>query len=453
MKTRIITYLSLSSILVIFIAQAYVVYSNLQLTIDFSTREIDAVLNEALKKELDIRKDYLNDSTVLNINPNSTTESDIKDYSAKDFLVYETSENTVDNSDLSGLLCTFINELISEKIPLNIIMLDSLAKDILKRHNIQSQFVINITDNRSNKVIESSKKKFTYSGFLIRSKYLQLDTKDKNSLQLILINPLAHIIKKMGILLATSFVLSLLCFYGLWFMHKTLTKQKKLMEVKNDFFENTAHELKRPVAQLHLALEALSKPTAKENSSVSERYMTISKEATKDMSEKITMIMALSMAEEGIFKLNYSKFNLLEEVKKLKVQFSTIAEKEVNITIESKDIDYNIMADKDHLRQCIANLLDNAIKYSGDSVKIFIKIEKINDSLRLTVKDNGIGIETDKINKLFEKYTRLNSEQNSTAGFGIGLSYVKTVIEKHYGKIEVKSVTGIGSEFSLNIPV
>jgi signal transduction histidine kinase len=111
------------------------------------------------------------------------------------------------------------------------------------------------------------------------------------------------------------------------------------------------------------------------------------------------------------------------------------------------------MADKDHLRQCIANLLDNAIKYSGDSVKIFIIIQKLNDSLRLTVKDNGIGIETDKINKLFEKYTRLNSEQNSTAGFGIGLSYVKTVIEKHYGKIEVKSVTGIGSEFSLNIPV
>jgi len=406
----------------------------------------------AFKKELDVRQNYISDNSELHINSYPINNNTVV-LNSKDFYLSDKCENTIDNSDISDMFCTLINEYISEKISLNLFNLDSITNNILKQHNIQSQFSINIVDNQTKNVIKSSKKLFSTSGFLIRSKYLQLDTKNKNSLQLILLNPLSHIIKKMGILLVSSFILSLLCFYGLWFMHRTLSRQKKLMEVKNDFFGNTAHELKRPVAQLHLALEALSKPATKENSIVRERYMAISKDATKDMSEKITMIMVLSMAEEGIFKLNYSKFNFLEVVKKLKEQFSTIAEKEVNITIESTDNNYNIMADKDHLRQCVANLLDNAIKYSGDSVNITINLQMLHNSLLLSIKDNGIGIESDKINQLFEKYTRLNSEHNSTTGFGIGLSYVKTVVEKHTGHVEVRSEAGKGSEFSILIPV
>ena len=269
---------------------------------------------------------------------------------------------------------------------------------------------------------------------------------------MVLVNPFDIILKRMGLLLISSLLLTIICMVAFRQLFLILARQKKMLEVKNDFFGNTAHELKRPVAQLHLALEALSKPATLDNTAKRERYLAISTEATRDMSEKITMIMTLSMAEEGVFKLNYSRFNLLEEVQKLKEQFSGVADKEVTIQIENAADDCTIQADRDHLRQCLANLLDNAIKYSGGSVLISITLKKLKDSLCISVKDNGIGINADKLERIFDKYTRLNNETGSPTGFGIGLSYVKTVVEKHKGSIEVQSELQTGSEFRVYLP-
>ncbi|MEA4981872.1 MAG: HAMP domain-containing sensor histidine kinase [Paludibacter sp.] len=453
MKTKIITYSSVFSILLVLFIQAYVIYSNFQLTIEYTTREIDYILNEALKEELDIRQELISDSTALAMNTYHNKKSENIDLYSNDFILSGNSKDSFDNSDISDMLSTLINECISEIIPLNLNILDSITNELLKQHKINSEFSINLFDYRSNKIIKSSKENFSSSIFLIHSKHLLLDTQSKNSLQLVLINPLALIIKKMGILLLSSLILSLLGFYGLWFLHRTLNRQKKLMEVKNDFFGNTAHELKRPVAQLHLALDALSKPVTKENAGIRERYLKISKEATKDMSEKITMIMTLAMAEEGIFKLNYSNFNLFEEVQKIKEQFTSVAEKKPQITLESNEQSCFIEGDRDHLMQSVANLLDNAIKYSGTSVNIIINIQKLSNFLRLSIKDDGIGIEPDKTDRIFEKYTRLQNGETSVSGFGIGLSYVKAVIEKHAGTIEVESTVGKGSVFIINLPV
>ncbi|MEA4937192.1 MAG: HAMP domain-containing sensor histidine kinase [Paludibacter sp.] len=453
MRTKVITYSSIFSILLILLIQAYVIYCNFQLTIEYTTREIDYILNEALKEELDIRQESISDSTELAMNSYQNKKDEDIELNSNDFILSDDSKNSFDNNDISDMISTVINECISEKIPLNLHVLDSITNEILKQHNINSEFSINLFDYQSNKIINSSKEHFSSSIFLIHSKHLLLDTKSKNSLQLVLINPLALVIKKMGILLLSSLILSLLGFYGLWFLHQTLTRQKKLMEVKNDFFGNTAHELKRPVAQLHLALDALSKPVTKENVNIRERYLKISKEATKDMSEKITMIMTLAMAEEGIFKLNYSNFNLLDEVHKVKEQFTSVIEKKPQIILESNDQSCYIAGDKDHLMQCIANLLDNAIKYSGNSVNIIINLQRLQNSLRLSVKDDGIGIEPDKTDRIFEKYIRLQNGEASVSGFGIGLSYVKAVIEKHAGNIEVKSSVGKGSEFIINLPL
>lgn len=449
MKTKFITYSSILSILLVLLIQAYVIYCNFQLTIEYTSREIDAVLNTAFKKDLDSRQLQIKEE--ITIIPPFTSENSLTYQMPKDKTSTKDT-NKIDNDDLMGIITTMLNEHTSKKVPLNLATLDSLTNIILNNHNIHSYFSINLIDNKLNKIIKSSKKQKSAPLFLIHSKYLQLDTKNEKSLQLVLINPLALIIKKMGILLLSSLLLSLLGFYGLWFLHNTLNRQKKMMEIKNDFFGNTAHELKRPVAQLHLALDALSKPAIKENDNIRERYLSISKDATKDMSEKITMIMTLAMDEEGIFKLNYSSFNLFEEIHKLKEQFTSVTNKKTQIILDSNDISFCITADKDHLVQSVANLLDNAIKYSGNSVNIIINLLKSNNSLRLSVKDDGIGIDPQKIDCIFEKYSRLQTSEVHVSGFGIGLSYVKAVVDKHAGNIEVASSVGIGSEFIINIP-
>lgn len=447
MKTRLITYLSASGILLILLLQAYIVYDNYKQTRVFLTRESSAVLESAFRKELSIRvKTYKHLIKEDNITAPPAAPS--KKNTAR---VDMSKMNSIADNAL-GTIELAINNLVSNFVPLNVNQLDTVTGPILMARNISSKYIVRIIDSKSNKVLEHSKETFHASIFTIPSKPLLVDFQRNKSLQLVLINPFANIFKRMGTLLTSSLLLALFGVYGLWFLFRTLARQRKLMEVKNDFFGNTAHELKRPVSQLHLALEALSAPAIDGNKAKKERYLAISKEATKDMSEKITMIMTLSMAEEGVFRLNYSHFNLMEEVEKLKEQFSTVSDKEVSIKIENTAGDVSIEADKDHLLQCIANLIDNAIKYSGVSVLIFITIQKVKDSLRVSVRDNGIGIKPEKIGRVFDKYTRLNTEPGSPTGFGIGLSYVKTVVEKHAGHIEVKSEIEKGSEFIVYLP-
>ncbi len=454
MKIRLMTIFSILGVLLIFLAQTYIVYSNFNQTRDFLTRETNAVIEEAFKSELDMRQQSRVRGSKLEVIPPARTEKNNTvfnlDKTGKGSKKVE--NNSIDNHDVIGLINTATHLYVSKSVPLDIQRLDSITSTILEKRNIHSDFVVRKVQPVSEEVLQSSKETFSASRFLIKSNYLALDFEEKESLQLVLINPLGSIFKRIGTLLISSFLLSLFCFYGLWFLFRTLNRQKKLMEVKNDFFGNTAHELKRPVAQLHMAIEALMKPTIYEHPAKRDRYLSISRDATKDMAEKINMIMTLSMAEEGVFKLNYSHFNLLEEVQKLKEQFQTVTDKKVNIHIEKTSEDFQINADRDHIRQCLANLLDNAVKYSGDSVLISIHLQRLKDSLNISVKDNGIGIEAVKLKSVFEKYTRLNNENGSPSGFGIGLNYVKTVIEKHAGSVEVKSEKGKGSEFILCMP-
>lgn len=444
MKTKLITYLSVAGILLIILSQGYIVYENYNQTRIFLTRESNVILEEAFSNELNLRNSVYEHlrNTAQNIKLNNTTST----------VSYDVNNYKELRNNIPLFVKLVVNDGVSKLIPINLHNLDSITEQILESKKIYSKFIVHIIDNKTHRILNQSKESFHFSFFLISSTHLNIDLENKRSLQLVLINPFASIFKRMGTLLVSSFLLALFCSYGLWFLFQTLARQKKLMEVKNDFFGNTAHELKRPVAQLHLALDALARSSIYSNDTKRERYLAISKEATRDMSEKITMIMTLSMAEEGVFKLNYSEFNVLEEVQKLKDFFSMVAGKDVNIEMDAPPDDYSINADRDHLRQCMANLLDNAIKYSGSSVRITISLQKQKDALNMSFKDNGIGIAPEKIKLVFEKYTRLNTNTGTPSGFGIGLSYVKTVIEKHAGRIEVNSELGKGSEFLMVLP-
>ncbi|MDD4970408.1 MAG: HAMP domain-containing sensor histidine kinase [Paludibacter sp.] len=442
-----ITFFSVICILLILGSQAYIIYDNYKLTRKSLIRESDAILETAFRKDLSIRHKtfkHLRKEDDIIAPPPQTAKNTIKVDMSK---YNDLGNNTLGTIDLA------INYVVGTLVPLNLNRLDSITGTILKARGINSTYTVNIIDPISNKVLAESKKGMKGSVFVIHSKILLIDFQRNKSLQLLLINPFTSIFKRMGILLITSFLLSLFCFYALWFLFRTLARQKKLIEIKNEFFGHTAHELKRPVAHLHMALEALSNPAIDENKLKKERYLAISKDATRDMSEKITMIMTLSMAEEGVFNLNYSEFDINSVITDLREKFMALSDKKIAIQFENQDEKVIVRADRDHISQTIANLIDNAIRYSKESVQILITTQKIKKTLVLLVKDNGIGIKPEKINQVFEKYVRLNPEAGSPAGFGIGLSYVKAVVDKHSGRIELKSEVSIGSEFILYLPV
>ena len=445
-KSQIITYVSIACLLAIFLSLVYIVSDYYSIVRYSLQKEINSVLEDSYQKEFNIRDKALRDSPLRAVAPPPAP-------TAKNSIVFDMRKMHVKSKGGARDMIIALDLVLSIKTPMNFHRLDSFVSEVLASRKISSEYALQLINPKTGKILQSSGKHFDSSGLLIYSEPFPLDFENKKALQLVLVNPFKSIFERMGMLLVFSFLLSIGCLYGLWWMFRIQSRQKKLMDVKNDFFGNTAHELKRPVAQLRLALEALSKSSVLNNEEKRNRYLAISQEATRDMGEKINMIMTLSMTEEGVFKLNYSQFNLVEEVHKLKEKFTAVAGKEIQINIDTKEENLTLKADRDHVCQCIANLIDNAIKYSGVSVAISITLQRIKDTLRVSVADNGMGIAPEKINHIFDKYFRVNAGEGMPDGFGIGLSYVKAVVEKHNGRIEVSSERQKGSEFRMYLPV
>lgn len=136
----------------------------------------------------------------------------------------------------------------------------------------------------------------------------------------------------------------------------------------------------------------------------------------------------------------------------LRERFAGSATKHVDIQTIFETDNLTITADRRLLGQCFANLVDNAIKYSGLEVQIMITVRRTGHNMVVSVKDNGFGIPAGKLPDIFDKYSRAHAENKKINGYGIGLNYVKTIVEKHGGKVEVTSQEGTGSEFSVLLP-
>jgi len=174
--------------------------------------------------------------------------------------------------------------------------------------------------------------------------------------------------------------------------------------------------------------------------------------ATSELNDTINMIVALARLEEGLLVLKKEPVNLKNLFEELKSRIESYAVKKIEIqTIYNAD-ETMVIGDKDLLNQCFANLIDNAIKYSNAEVLIVITIRKTGHWIVVSIKDNGYGIAQEKLPVIFDKYTRVNDDNTKINGFGIGLNYVKTIVEKHKGKVEVSSQPGVGSEFSVFLP-
>ena len=344
------------------------------------------------------------------------------------------------------------DEYTSLKFPIIIEKIDSITKQILNSRGIFSDYSVNLINRASGKIIQQSKTNFSPSLFVISSGYLQTDFANKKSLQLVLVNPFGIIIKRLGLMLLTSLVFSIICLLAFGYLKRILAKQKQLVAFKNDFLGTIVHELKRPVASLSFNLDCLSLPAFIDDKSKHELLVSRSMNATAELNDTINMIVALAKVEEGLLTLNKEPINLNQLFEELRGKFVSYPVKKVDIQTVYETKDVSVTGDANLLSQCFANLIDNAIKYSGNEVLIIITIRKTGHWIVVSIKDNGYGIPEEKLPVIFDKYSRAHTENTKINGFGIGLNYVKTIVEKHKGTVEVKSQQGLGSEFSVLLP-
>jgi len=441
-----IIYIVTTCIFLIFVAQGYLVMDYFSTTRSGLIRESDAILEETFKQDLNLRnkiyKHIVGEDTLKQIPPHTKANTVNFDMSFKQV----SHENVLNSLELT------INSFISQTVPINIRTLDSVTSTVLRSRNIKSEFDIRLIDLKSDKTLSQSKPNKGLTIFQIPSQKLNIDLDKKQALQLTLLNPFGEILKRMGLMFLSSLSLAFICLLAFRYLIKILAKQKQLVTFKNEFLSNIAHELKRPVASLTFNLDCLSIPGTQTNPQQLQQLITRSVNATTELNDTITMIVSLSKAEEGLLQLNKTNVHIGQMLEQLENHFRSGQTKPLSIRIVLNTEQLTIKADEQLLHQCFANLMDNAIKYSGDDVEITVTVSAINSFVQIAVKDNGLGIPNEKLPNIFDKYTRAHTVEKKINGFGIGLNYVKTIVEKHKGHIELSSEVGKGSEFRVLLP-
>jgi two-component system phosphate regulon sensor histidine kinase PhoR len=254
------------------------------------------------------------------------------------------------------------------------------------------------------------------------------------------------------VLLSALFLLTL--FFSFLSTVSLVRRQKRLSRVKADFLNNMTHELKTPIASIGLAAEMLSKPVVASAPEKVTRYAAVVKDESNRLQTLVDHVLMSAMLEESKVRLNKQKINLSELVENVLNKFRyRIDDQSGNLEVSLQPEIPPVYLDKLHITNVLSNLLDNAIKYSRGAPDIRVNLRCINNWIVLSVSDKGIGIRSEEKDLIFKNLYRSHTgNQHDVKGFGIGLFYVKKIVELHGGKVTVESESGVGSVFEVHLP-
>ena len=261
--------------------------------------------------------------------------------------------------------------------------------------------------------------------------------------------PFFYLFKKMGGLLAASFFLLSLTTGCFIYMLHTILRQKRLSEIKNDFINNMTHELKTPIATVTAAVEAMMNYGVLDNPEKTKSYLAISQNNLGRLSELVEKVLNLAVEEKQEMKLHREPVNLRQLISEIAESYMLKATKPVHFDHNIPDNDV-VSVDRMHFSNVLSNLVDNAVKYSNEKVTVIFRYTNDGNNWQLAVADNGVGIAKNHQQAVFERFFRVPAgDLHAVKGFGLGLAYVRQVVERHGGKIDLVSEPGKGSEFIL----
>lgn len=334
-------------------------------------------------------------------------------------------------------------------------LLSKILKNELKNHGIKTKFHIGLFSNHNLVVKEKgvSTKSFLDSPYRVelfndpfsfRNDHLSLYFPKERTFLFMSVGPV--------IFLSTVFILAILI--ASWITFMTIIRQKKVAVIKNDFINNMTHELKTPISTISLACEVLNDRDIPKTEEKTSHYVNVINSENKRLGTLVENVLQSAVLEKGNFKLKLQEINIHSIIENITNQ-AKVRLDAVNGSLKIEPIAENFFldADKVHITNVISNLIDNAIKYSPKEPDILLKTRNINNGIVVEVKDCGIGISKENVNKIFDKLYRVpTGNVHNVKGFGLGLSYVKAIVDKHQGTIKVSSQLGKGSTFSIHLP-
>ncbi len=334
--------------------------------------------------------------------------------------------------------------------------LQGLIEKQLRNNNIKLPFEFRVTNIFKNAVIQSD-------GFQEADEHLanHIDLapdealKSHETLYLYIVEDKNLIIREMRWIIVASIVFTTIIILAFAVTVRTLFNQKKLSEIKSDFINNMTHELKTPLATISLAIDALTNEKVIHDADKIKIYSSMIKEENKRMNKQVEKILQAARLEREEIKLSLQKLDAHQVINKVADNLALqVQEKNGALKLKLNAPIHIIDADEVHFSNIIFNLLDNAMKYSDKAPHIEVETLSANGMFSIKVKDNGIGMDKETQSRIFEKFYRAHTGNlHNVKGFGLGLSYVKAIVDAHDGKIKVESAPGKGSTFTISFPI
>lgn len=331
---------------------------------------------------------------------------------------------------------------------------DSIASTLLLEHKISSDFILNLINPKTGEVLQQSKKGNFCLWNAIHSKEIPIRTDLSQTVQMILVNPHWSIFARMGILLLSTAIMVVFAFIGLFYQIKIIITERKIAWLKEDFSYAMIHDMKTPISSAIMCTSRLHSGKLDDKPEIKNHYFTIVENELEHLLALSNKVLTLAKLEQHKLEMNKKEVPLSPMIEDLIEKFTIKTEKTIHFTTDLKT--EKVYADEEFLKEAISNLIDNAIKYSKESVKINISSSSDANHDIINIYDNGIGIPQKDQKKIFEKFERASAikqtRKGGPSGFGLGLNYVYQVMEAHEGRVYINSIEGEFSEFSLLIP-
>jgi two-component system phosphate regulon sensor histidine kinase PhoR len=333
--------------------------------------------------------------------------------------------------------------------------LDSIFHSEIKNKNIHGRFIINRINTKTGEILETSDKKCqgTLAGALF-SNIIPVRMDKSEGVQVVLVSPYRAVFLQMIFILILSALLIIFVAYAIFYQMNSLLKEKHLRQLHTDFSHALTHDMATPLQTIAQVNSLLANENLYNDPDKRAKYIDIARQQILNLQALTDRILTVARAEKSAIEVNLSPVNLKEIILPLADKFKVQANKPVEFEVSFSPEHINLQADATLLSNAVSNLIDNAVKYSGNSVTINIRCEQKDNNVFLHIKDNGYGMSEKDQAKVFTMFERGKAVVRQQAkGFGLGLSYVKSVVEAHGGAVNLSSKEGEGAEFVLVLPL
>lgn len=346
--------------------------------------------------------------------------------------------------DNSSDIITKLGEIESQKI-------DSLFSHYMAFYDFDIDYSFVISKRSP---LQTNSNAPNYFNHIYNKSLDRFNSKNQFELKLIFSDKKQFILAEMGLLFVTSVLLIIVVLILFWQTTLSLLKEKKISEHTADFLNNMTHEFKTPLTNIALAGKMLTKPIPIHKKGKVKHYAEIIIEENQKLSLQVEQMLGMTALERGEIPLQKVAldFHQLASVilKSIRLQ---IEDKKGDLKVDLRADNSIILADKVHLSNMLCNLMDNAIKYSSETIQLSIQTSNVGQNLCLQVSDKGIGIEPKYHQKIFDKFFRVpTGNLHNVKGFGLGLTYLKSIVELHEGNIKLQSKKGQGTTFTITLP-